>query len=54
MTQGYTFYASEVSYFSGKVRAYLRYKRIPFSEMLNTREAYREVILPRVGWPVIP
>ena len=54
MTQGYTFYASEVSYFSGKVRAYLRYKRIPFSEMLNTREAYLEVILPRVGWPVIP
>ncbi len=54
MTQGYTFYASEVSYFSGKVRAYLRYKRIPFSEMLNTREAYLNVILPRVGWPVIP
>ncbi len=54
MTQGYTLYGSEPSYFSGKVRAYLRYKRIPFAEFLNTPDAYRKVILPRVGWPVIP
>lgn len=54
MTQGYTLYGSEVSYYSGKVRAYLRYKRIPFAEFLNTPDAYRQVILPRVGWPVIP
>lgn len=54
MTQGYTLYGSEPSYFSGKVRAYLRYKRIPFAEFLNTPDAYRQVILPRVGWPVIP
>ncbi|MFZ3034024.1 MAG: glutathione S-transferase [Parvibaculum sp.] len=54
MTQGYTLYGAEVSYFTGKVRAYLRYKRIPFSEVLATREVYREIILPRVGWPVIP
>jgi glutathione S-transferase len=54
MTQGYELYGAEVSYFTGKVRAYLRYKRIPFSEVLATREVYRSVILPRVGWPVIP
>lgn len=30
MTQGYELYGAEVSYFTGKVRAYLRYKRIPF------------------------
>lgn len=54
MARGYTLYGSEVSYFSGKVRAYLRYKRIPFSEVLNTPDAYRQVILPRVGWPVVP
>jgi glutathione S-transferase len=54
MTAGYDLYGSEVSYFSGKVRAYLRYKRIPFAEFLNTPDAYRKVILPRVGWPVIP
>ena len=54
MTRGYDFYGAEVSYFSGKVRAYLRYKRIPFSEITPTRDIYRDVILARVGWPVIP
>ena len=54
MTKGYEFYGAEVSYFSGKVRAYMRYKRIPFSEITPTREIYRNVILARVGWPVIP
>lgn len=54
MTKGYDLYGAEPSYFTGKVRAYLRYKRIPFSEVLPTREVYKNVILPRVGWPVIP
>lgn len=54
MTRGYEFYGAEVSYFSGKVRAYMRYKRIPFSEITPTRDIYRNVILARVGWPVIP
>jgi glutathione S-transferase len=54
MTAGYDLYGSETSYFSGKVRAYLRYKRIPFAEFLNTPDVYRQIILPRVGWPVIP
>lgn len=54
MTRGYDFYGAEVSYFSGKVRAYLRYKRIPFSEITPTRDIYRNIIVARVGWPVIP
>jgi glutathione S-transferase len=54
MTEGYTLYGAEPSYYSGKVRAYLRWKRIPFVEFPNTPENYRKVILPRVGWPVIP
>src|SRR5262245_56944377 len=40
---------AEVSYYTGKVRAYLRYKDIPFEEVLATRETYRDVILPRTG-----
>jgi glutathione S-transferase len=54
MTAGYELYGAEASFFTGKVRAYLRHKRIPFSEILASREVYRDVILPRVGWPVIP
>ena len=54
MTEGYELYGAEPSYYSGKVRAYLRFKRIPFAEYPNTPENYRKVILPRVGWAVIP
>ena len=45
---------SEVSLYTGKVRAYLRYKRIPFRETLATTEVYRQVILPRTGVRFIP
>ena len=29
----YTLYGAEISYFTGKVRAYLRWKGIPFTEV---------------------
>src|SRR5215831_18804032 len=50
----YRFYASEISYFSGKVRPALRAKRVPFDEILPTTAAYREVIVPRTGLAMIP
>jgi glutathione S-transferase len=50
----YRLYGAEVSYFTGKVRAYLRWKNLPFQEMLADATTYREVILPRVGFAVIP
>jgi len=43
-----------VSYYTAKVRAYLRYKRIPFFEVPATREIYRDVIVPRTGVRFIP
>lgn len=54
MSDDYQLYGGEISYFTGKVRAYLRFKDIPFVEHAATRDVYRSVILPRVGWPVIP
>ncbi|HEY2591453.1 MAG TPA: glutathione S-transferase family protein [Steroidobacteraceae bacterium] len=50
----YRLYGAEISYFTGKVRAYLRWKDLPFVEVLADATAYREVIVPRVGFPVIP
>lgn len=47
-------YGGDISYYTGKARAYLRFKGIPFEERTATREVYREIIVPRVGWPVIP
>ena len=49
-----TLYGAEVSYFTGKVRAYLRWAAIPFEEVLSTADVYRQVIVPAVGAPVIP
>ena len=45
---------AEHSYFTGKVRGYLRWKGVAFTEQLATAEVYMSTILPRVGWPVIP
>ena len=51
---GYTLYGAEISYFTGKVRAYLRWKGLPFVEVQSNADIYRTVIVPRVGFPVIP
>ncbi len=48
------FYAAEISYFSAKPRPALRYKHVPFDEILPTPQAYREVIRPRTGLAQIP
>lgn len=50
----YTLYAAPLSLYSGKARGYLRWKNVPYKEVLATREVYGRELLPRVGWPVIP
>ncbi|MDD9941896.1 MAG: glutathione S-transferase N-terminal domain-containing protein [Myxococcales bacterium] len=52
--QPYRLYGTEISYFTGKVRAYLRWKDLPFVEIPSDASVYSEVILPRVGFPVVP
>lgn len=54
MQAPYKLYGSEVSYFTGKVRAYLRWKGLAFEEVPSDAAAFRDVIVPRVGFPVIP
>ncbi len=51
---GYTLYGADVSYYTGKARAYLRWRGVPFTEEVATQTVYKDVILPNVGWPVIP
>lgn len=50
----YRLYGSEVSYFTAKVRPALRYKRVPFVEILASGAAFRDVIRPRTGLAFIP
>ncbi len=49
-----TLYNVEASYYGAKIRAYLQYKRLPFTEVLGDRQVYAREILPRVGWAVLP
>lgn len=50
----YRLYGAEISYYTGKVRAYLRCKGLAYKEILATADVYRDVILPRMGFSVIP
>lgn len=45
---------TQVSLYTGKVRAYLRYKKIPHVELLSRAEVYRDIIIPRTGVRFIP
>lgn len=47
-------YAAPLSLYSGKVRAYLDWKGIDYEEILSTGDVYKDIILPKVGRPVIP
>lgn len=50
----YQLIGAEASYYTGKVRGYLRYKGIPFTEHLATRDMYENMILPKTGKRMIP
>ncbi|MFD2166102.1 glutathione S-transferase [Thalassotalea euphylliae] len=50
----YTLYGAPISMYTGKARAYLRYKNIPFNEVLSTYRVYKKVILPNTGVRFIP
>ena len=54
MTDKYLLYGVEGSYYAAKVRCYLIKKNIPYQEILADRRAFNEVILPRVGYPIVP
>ncbi|XP_019619316.1 PREDICTED: uncharacterized protein LOC109466122 [Branchiostoma belcheri] len=50
----YQFIAHEPSMFSGKIRPYLQYKNIPYETVIPSVEVRQEILIPRVGWSVIP
>ena len=47
-------YGGKLSYFTGKARSFLNFKKIDFEERLATPEIYKTIIMPRVGYPMIP
>lgn len=54
MSKEYILYGGELSLYTGKARAYMRYKDLDFEERLATKEVYKTIILPKVGAPIVP
>lgn len=54
MTDQYILYGGQLSYFTGKARAYLNWKGVNYEERQSTREIYEKIIVPRIGYPMIP
>lgn len=54
MTDRHILYGAEFSLYTGKVRSYLRYKRIPFDEVLSSLKVYRNIIVPNTGVRFVP
>jgi glutathione S-transferase len=50
----YKLYGSHASLFTGKVRAYLNWKAVPYEDCAVDEEVMKTIILPHVGWPVVP
>ncbi len=50
----YTLYGAGFSLYTGKARAYLNYKKIPFTETLSTAKVYKKIIIPKTGVKFIP
>lgn len=54
MNAHYTLYGAKISLYTGKLRSYLSYKQIPFTEVRSTLRVYKKVIIPKTGVRFIP
>ena len=54
MDSKYTLYGTDFSLYTGKVRAYLNYKNIPYDEVASTLKTYKNIIVPKTGVKFIP
>lgn len=45
----YKLYGNEMSYYTGKVRAYLDWKGLAYAEVLPTLDVFKTILLPQVG-----
>ena len=55
LDNGYHLYGSPVSYYTVKVRSYLRYKGLPFNQVQVSEKVANDIIKPATGgWRVVP
>ncbi|GAB2695352.1 glutathione S-transferase family protein [Aliiglaciecola sp. 3_MG-2023] len=54
MSKMFTLYGAQMSLYTGKARAYLTYKQIPFREVFSSVKVYKSIIQPKTGVRFIP
>jgi glutathione S-transferase len=54
VTDIYTMYGAQISNYSAKVRSYLIYKNIPFQEVVASNYVYDNLLVPTVGFRMMP
>lgn len=54
MSNKYILYGAPMSLYTGKIRAYLTYKQLPFKEVFSSLRVYKHVIVPNTGVRFVP
>ena len=54
MAADYILYGGDHSYYTGKVRAYMRFKDLDWEEVTASRAVYKSTILPQIGAAIVP
>jgi len=54
MIASYTLYGTPLSLYTGKARAYLIYKQVPYAEVFSSMSVYKNIIIPNTGVRFVP
>lgn len=54
MAHRYKLYGAPLSLYTGKARAYMKYKNIPYEEVFSSLKVYKNIIVPNTGVRFIP
>ena len=54
MTGIFTLYGAQISNYSAKARSYLIYKGIPFQEVVASNSVYEKLLVPTIGFRMMP
>ncbi|MFT5840839.1 MAG: hypothetical protein ACI9UT_003353, partial [Flavobacteriales bacterium] len=54
MLNEYTLYGAPMSLYTGKARAYLIFKDLPYTEVFSSLKVYKSIIVPKTGVRFVP
>jgi glutathione S-transferase len=54
MSNKYTLYGAPMSLYTGKARAYLIFKNLPYTEVFSSLKVYKTIIVPKTGVRFVP